>query len=38
VAEHLPATLKALNVPPHLIGQVMAIAGSLAPEIIHTWP
>ncbi len=36
VAQHLSDTLKSLNVPPALLQQIMATAGSLAPQIINT--
>lgn len=36
VAQHLSDTLKALNVPVNLIQEIMATAGSLAPQIINT--
>jgi methyl-accepting chemotaxis protein len=38
VAQHLSDTLKALNVPPTIISEVMQAAGSLAPDIINTKP
>ena len=36
VAQHLSDTLKSLNVPTALLQQIMATAGSLAPQIINT--
>ncbi len=34
----MPIILETLKIPPHLTGQGMGIAGSLAPEIVNAWP